>query len=271
MPDTETAWKTIEQMTAEIRQINIDKGWRPAGGGPGNNTFGDYIALLHSEVSEALEAYRDHRLDDATEQLPKCSCAMSEATMVNCGQHGYDAPGDDWNPKPEGVGSELADAVIRLLDMGDVFGIRIRVMPVTDCDASGMESFGDHLAWLHYLIANLLDPEDDGTGADYAASETLQALYVVAHRHGIDLDAEYERKIAYNRTRPFQHGGRTMADDPIGVHGSDGSLAYADDPTPTGVLPDDAVRCPRCPGTVMVVNRLFAEHNRSVHGSADGL
>jgi NTP pyrophosphatase (non-canonical NTP hydrolase) len=185
--------KSLAEMTAEIRANNVEKGWRSAEGGPGNNTFGDYIALLHSEVSEALEAYRDHRLADAT-----------TTTVHARPPHG--------RPKPQGVGSELADVLIRLLDTADVFGIEVRVMPITDCDASGMESFGDHLAWLHYLIANLIEPEDDGASANYRISETLQALHVVAERYGIDLPAEYERKIAYNRTRSFQHGGRTVSD-----------------------------------------------------------
>jgi NTP pyrophosphatase (non-canonical NTP hydrolase) len=187
--------KTLAQMTEEIREVNVEKGWRPAGGGPGAHTFGDYIALLHSEVSEALEAYRDHRLEDATVSV----CPHDGPT---CSNH----PG-----KPEGVGSELADVLIRLLDMCDVFGVDVREMSVADSDASGMDSFGDHLAWLHYLIANLIEPEDDGASANYRASETLQALRVVADRYGINLNAEYERKIAFNRTRSFQHGGRTLA------------------------------------------------------------
>ena len=29
-------------------------------------------------------------------------------------------------------------------------------------------------------------------------------------RYGVDLEAEYERKIAYNRTREFRHGGKLL-------------------------------------------------------------
>jgi NTP pyrophosphatase (non-canonical NTP hydrolase) len=60
-----------------------------------DRTFGDDVALLHSEVSEMLEAYRDHGYSD-----------MTDLTL----------PGDTRLPKPEGVGSEAADILIRLLD-----------------------------------------------------------------------------------------------------------------------------------------------------------
>src|SRR5687768_4120914 len=124
----------LGQMAEQVRDLNVSKGWRPAGGGPGANTFGDYIALLHSEVSEALEAYRDHRLADGTRPYDNMDSDTGEVKPA----------------KPEGVGSELADVLIRLVDMADIFGI--------------------------------------------------------------DLAAEYHRKMAYNRTRPHQHGGRTLAD-----------------------------------------------------------
>jgi NTP pyrophosphatase (non-canonical NTP hydrolase) len=58
-------------------------------------TFGELIALAHSELSEALEAYRDG--------LP-----LSEFTSEG---------------KPEGIAVELADVLIRIFDMSEELGI----------------------------------------------------------------------------------------------------------------------------------------------------
>jgi NTP pyrophosphatase (non-canonical NTP hydrolase) len=194
--------KSLADLTAEIREINVAHGWRPAEGGPGDNTFGDYIALLHSEVSEALEAFRDHRLADATG--PGAFHARDNVRIL---------------PKPEGVGSELADVLIRLLDMCDVFGLTLFDM---DCELADVElvrppghavSFGDYLTWLHNCISAVPARRDliSPIAAFPALPFLLRAVVTVAERYGIDLTAEVERKVAYNRTREFQHGGRTLA------------------------------------------------------------
>jgi NTP pyrophosphatase (non-canonical NTP hydrolase) len=116
--------KTIKEMQAEVREVNEANGWFDS-----DRSFGDGIALLHSEVSEAFEAYRDHGIADQTIEF-------------------RDVYGNPLSAKPEGVGSEFADILIRLLDE--------------------------------------------------------------AERQGIDLDFEYARKVAFNRTRGHRHGGKLV-------------------------------------------------------------
>lgn len=129
----------LRDMAAEVREVNTANGWfdddrRPAEG----------LALLHSEVSEWLEALRSWGTADATkdERVPCHDPQCGDSTWD------HDCTETTKPGKPEGVGSEAADVLIRLLD---------------ECD-----------------------------------------------RQGIDLIAEYERKIAYNRTRGYKHGGRAL-------------------------------------------------------------
>ena len=121
----ETRTKSLRDMQEEATAWCHANGWydEPV-------PFPLAVALLHSEVSEALEAWRQWGTEDAT---------MPVAHLDGTGN--LDGP-----PKPEGVGSEFADLLIRLLDY--------------------------------------------------------------AHRFGVDLEAEYRRKMAFNQTRPYRHGKR---------------------------------------------------------------
>jgi NTP pyrophosphatase (non-canonical NTP hydrolase) len=80
---------TLSFMATEVAACNREKGWYDH-----DRTFGEDIALLHSEVSEMLEAYRIG--------------GTADQTMENAPDGGL--------PKPEGVGSEAADVLVRLLD-----------------------------------------------------------------------------------------------------------------------------------------------------------
>jgi hypothetical protein len=203
---------TISALTAEIRDNNIRKGFRPAGGGPGANTWGDYCSLLMSEVAEITEAFRDYKLADATSP--------------------YDTVGADTvaiHPaKPRGVGSEVADCIIRTLDMADVFGLTIfrgdlelsEILPADPVQR--LTSFGDWTAWLGSRVTAVWRADRRGDAArEHALTTFLNALVAFADRWGIgdellngsrDLTREVVRKMAYNATRPYQHGGRVLAD-----------------------------------------------------------
>lgn len=125
IPDLTTS---LTDAMYRVAEVNADNGWHDT-----ERSFGDDIALLHSEVSEALEAYRSWGLQDMTEQ--------------QCTKHSPFCHRDG-ECKPEGVGSELADVLIRLLD--------------------------------------------------------------TCYRRDVDLAAEFERKLAFNKTRGHRHGGKNL-------------------------------------------------------------
>lgn len=49
-------------------------------------------------------------------------------------------------------------------------------------------------------------PKPEGVGSE--AADVFIRLLDTCERYGIDLRAEYERKMAYNRTRPYRHGNK---------------------------------------------------------------
>lgn len=214
--------KTIAQMSSEVRKLNTDMGWRDQG-----KTVADYIALLHTEAAEMTEAWRLWGLADKTEPL--------DVRVLPGGELDSLEPGLDYPlPKPEGVGSELADVLIRTLDTADVIGVRpfatgkVGKLPAGTRDAtewnrtmsevvpwemaevlrrgripSPLVSFGDHVSWLHREIDKAWSEPDE-------IEALLKTIVYIADRYGFDLMFEYERKMRFNRTREFRHGGKRL-------------------------------------------------------------
>lgn len=76
--------QTIEELVKDINQNANEKGWWDK-----ERSFGDFISLCHSELSEALEEHRNGR----------CNSEIYYAGV-----------------KPEGIPIELADVIIRIFD-----------------------------------------------------------------------------------------------------------------------------------------------------------
>ena len=85
----------LRELQAECYQVAKDKGWRDDDESPPSIVRAmTWMALLHSEVSEAVEDIRKGHLE--TKVRP--------------------------DGKPEGLGSELADVIIRALDTATAMG-----------------------------------------------------------------------------------------------------------------------------------------------------
>ena len=86
---------TINELATEAHAIAREKGWYD---GP-PRSVPELIALMHSELSEALEAYREG------DGVPLAEIEASG------------------NGKPEGFAVELADTIIRIADAAAYLGI----------------------------------------------------------------------------------------------------------------------------------------------------
>lgn len=189
----------LNTMFGEIRANNVKLGWQPH-----DLELGEVMALLHSEVAEMTDAYRRWGFDDATR---------------------YTAIGDDGSvigavhPKPEGVGSEMADVLIRLIDNVDMMPIGFEYL-TTGFGRFGFSTrFGTVCNTLHTLIAKLsmvLDSYESCPLPDELLligrcfRDVYQYLIQAAEHFGIDIKFEYYRKLEYNRTRAYRHGGKRM-------------------------------------------------------------
>lgn len=92
---------SLNKLAEKIHATAVAKGWW------NNNhhrNIPEALALVHSEVSEALEEYRNAREGDDLDAI-------------------YYTGDADAKPKPEGFAIELADIIIRVLDLAQGLGI----------------------------------------------------------------------------------------------------------------------------------------------------
>jgi len=90
--DTWEYGKSLSHMQTLVYECNVEHGWFDEDRGVGMD-----IALIHSEVSEMLEAYRRHGIEGYT----------------------------DDTGKPDDFNSEVADVLIRLLDTCQRYNINL--------------------------------------------------------------------------------------------------------------------------------------------------
>lgn len=188
----------------EIHENAVGHGWWDEG-----RTAAEIVCLIHSELSEALEEYRNNRpmaygliLEDDggfEAAVPRLTEDMDEIRLGRL--------------KPEGIAVELADAVIRILDW---FGHNNETdLPTWDRVGYGFDpeeqacDFPTMLACCHKAVSNAV--EDFGTEIDdyYLAMAVFYVRDWLEFR-GIDLEEIIALKHEYNKGRPYRHGGKRI-------------------------------------------------------------
>lgn len=184
----------LKSLTAGVHNNSVAHGWWEE-----ERNFGELIALCHSELSEALEEYRNGKMLNETYYSGKNKYGQlmqSHEKTENC-------------KKPEGIPSELADVVIRVLDMCGRYHFDI---PEDD----SMEGFlGATYAYDKTPFAEFICGCHSGLSA--AAADGIEHLEVViimifsyCKVHKIDIEAAILEKHEFNKTRPYKHGGKVI-------------------------------------------------------------
>ena len=174
----------LEELRDAIHQNAIEHGWWPEEFAEDSRDLDEVLALMVSEVSELLEAYRHCTLE--------MECGKAGLTLTN-------------------LEEELADVAIRLLDL---CGYQ-NVMPMYfQMNKPFGRSFGGQCFALTKIITQADPIGSNGHEMAFWAGRVLcqvMAMYAQWHENdSVHPDGFWEKvraKHDYNRSRPHRHGG----------------------------------------------------------------
>jgi hypothetical protein len=163
--------------------MNVGKGFWPADKSTRN--VGEMLCLMHSELSEAFEAYMTRANDDKLTHLP-------------------------------GYSVELIDAEIRALDLAGYYGFDL------DTYAGEKDFLEDWLhserlfytrgnalsemLLMHNILSRALERHRKGNGPLVELVMFIGFLHDHCKRHAIDFADVRRQKLEYNAGRPYMHG-----------------------------------------------------------------
>src|SRR5690606_13450196 len=182
----------------EVFAINKGNGWHEE-----KRSYGELIALVHSEVSEALEDYRNGKAVNKVwyEYKNQDGSIDNVSGFIRNGVLG----------KPCGIPSELADIVIRILDI-----CGLHTWDIEDyMDTKGSISFSlkdlsfvELLTEIHSYLS--YSYQELGYYRILALCHAIQTVDYICNQNNINLEEIIRVKLEHNKTRGYKHGGKVI-------------------------------------------------------------
>ena len=146
-----------------------------------------FLMLVVSELSEAIEADRNGKYfrSDFKVIIDRCTKELYEERFKT---HVKDT-----------VGDELADSVIRLLDLAEAYRVDLDNTSALYCLIHDEDSFCGNV-W--QVVKMLASPD---VSLDVRIASGINAIELLAKDYGIDLWWHIEKKMLYNAGRPYLH------------------------------------------------------------------
>lgn len=231
----------LKKLCEDSHTISKEKGWLDT-----ERSYAGLTDLMHSELAEALEDYRNNRALD--EIYYEVKCKIDDPGNLAAGKVEYKHPQmseaeleefkkrpdvEGLSAKPCGIPIELADFVIRIAqhcgtEGWDLAGVVEYKNTLTR--RLGWGDFEEMIAWAHTFISRSFQASKEqrlmsvsGLAASNTTNEALTELanaYLVIYdfcaapvgpnQPRVDLPKAIALKEAYNRTRPHRHGGKKI-------------------------------------------------------------
>ena len=186
-----------------IGELNESKGWHDE-----PRSIAQHCILLHSEVSEIVEDYRSNKAIDEVwyeyknenGEIVTSDSKYSFQSFID-GSIRYEHE-KRLTGKPCGIPSELADVVIRALDMAYEYDYSLSI---DELRKSNSVSFEEIISNIHYFISMMFYYND----LSYL-DLVISTCFMISNEKGINLEQQIKDKIEYNKTRPIKHGGKRL-------------------------------------------------------------
>jgi NTP pyrophosphatase (non-canonical NTP hydrolase) len=185
----------IKELSKKAHEAAVKKGFYD---NP-DRELSEIIALINSELYEALEAHRKGKLANTKEFTQCFHLSLSGAETEKEAQKKWNRVFEDLIK--DSLEDEIADTFIRLFDMIGYLNIDTNLL------STDIGNYSTNNSVSHYIIgANCFLCEYYRCPDVYNIQQFINMLMLLCKKENIDIEKFIKLKMQYNETRPYKHG-----------------------------------------------------------------